>query len=206
MKKRTVRIFSIPLLAIAYLSFLSVSPVMGAEDEGHSHEEHDHDHEGHDHSELEYLYGNHYCPACNYADLVDPHYFADISNKKAGIFARVYLCSPDCAQEIKENMAKYYMEIYRTDKETGKEKPALDLKNETCPISGKPVSGEDAIEYNGMMIGFCCANCPEAFLEDPEPAMRKLLPEKEEYKFPGNDEEHDLDHDHEHEGHDHDSK
>lgn len=205
--KRSIQIFLVPLLAITYFSFLSIGPVMGAEEEGHAHEEHeeeghDHDHEGHDHEEFEYLYGNHYCPACDYADLVDPHYFADISNKKAGIFARVYLCSPGCAKEIKDNMAKYYMEVYRTDRETGKEKPVLDLKNETCPISGKPVSGKDAIEYNGMIVHFCSANCPEAFLEEPEPAMRKLLPEKEEYKFPGHGEDHEHE-EHDQEGHDH---
>lgn len=176
--RRHITIHLLPVLAIAYFSFLTPGFVWGAADEqeGHSHEESDHE-------EFEYLYGNHLCPTCDYTDRVDPHYFVDISNKKVGIFARVYLCSPDCGDEIEKNMAKYYMEIYRTDKETKKEKPALDLKNKTCPMDENAVDAKTTIEYNGMIVGFCSKDCSEAFLKEPEKGMAKILPEAKEFKF-----------------------
>lgn len=197
------------LLASAYALFMTPG-AFAAEEHDHEHEEHEHAHEDsdhdhdhdHDHSEYEYLYGNHYCPACNYADLVDPHFYADISNKAANIYARVYLCDLGCADEIKKNVGKYYMEIYRTDREKGKEIPARDLKNELCPSSGDPVDGKTSIEYNGMKVHFCCEGCVESFVKAPEPGMRKLLPEAKEFKWEGFGKE--TGHDHAHgEGHDH---
>ena len=172
-------------MAAVYVMFMT-SGVLAAEEHAH------------DHSEFEYLYGNHYCPPCKYADLVDPHFYADISNKKAGVYARVYVCSSGCADKIKENVGKYYKEVYRIDRKTGKDKPALDLKNQNCPSSGDPVDGKTSIEYNGMIVHFCCADCVESFVKDPEPGMRKLLPEAKEFKFEGASKqgEHADDHDH----------
>ena len=201
------------LMAAVYLAFMT-GGVFAAEEHDHDHEkEHaDHDHEKgeHDHSEFEYLYGNHYCPACNYADLVDPHFFADISNKAANIYARVYLCDLGCADEIKKNVGKYYTETYRTDREKGKEIPARDLKNELCPSSGEPVDGKTSIEYNGMIVHFCCEECVASFVKAPEPGMRKLLPIAKEYKWPGHGNEgetgHEADHDHEHDEKEHKDK
>lgn len=169
-----------------YMLILPASYVVAAEEV--SSEEHNHD-------EIEFLYGNHYCPACSDHDLVDPHYFADVKNKKTGVFARVYLCSPVCAKEIEENMGKYYMSVYRTDKKTGKQVSPRDLKNQVCPISEDKVDGKTSIEYNGMIVSFCCEDCVESFLKEPEPGMRKLLPDAKEFKFEG---------DSDHEGHDHD--
>ena len=114
------------LVSLLYAAFMSFGAI-AADEEKHEEKEHaDHDHD-HDHSEFEYLYGNHYCHICNYADLVDPHFYADISNKKAGVYARIYVCSKDCAEDIKKDVGKHYKEVYRTDRKSGKEKPALDL-------------------------------------------------------------------------------
>ncbi len=189
---------------IAALAIGNSNVSIWAEEDHHEHdhehgtEEHD-DHEGHE--DHKYLYGNHYCPVCNYADLVDPHAFAKVSNKSANVYGRIYLCHAGCAEEIEKNMAKYYIEVYRTDRESGEEKELVDLENDNCPMSDEAVDGETAIEYNGMKIHFCCEGCAESFLEEPEPAMAKLLPEKEEFKFEGledHDEGHEHDHDHEH--------
>lgn len=185
-----------------YFLFAPIATMAAEEHDHQGHEDEHADHEDHDHSEHEYLYGNHYCPACNYADPVDPHFYADISNKKAGVYARIYVCSKGCIDKIKKDVGKYYMDVYRTDRKTEKEKPALDLKNKVCPMSGEAVDGKTSIEYNGMMVHFCCEDCSEAFVKDPEPGMRKLLPEAKEYKFEGSSEH--EDHDHDHEGHDHD--
>jgi len=135
----------VTFMAMVFCTLLTTKPVVAADAK-----------EGGD---SEYLYGNHYCPACNYSDLVDPEFHADISNKKAGVFARIYVCSAGCVDKIKKDMAKYYTEIYRTDKKTGKEKPPLDLKNKTCPMSGEAVDGKTSIEYNGMIVHFCCSDC-----------------------------------------------
>lgn len=182
----TLKSLVVTFMAVAFCTFLAARPVVAAESK-----------EG----DFEYLYGNHYCPACNYSDLVDPQFHADISNKKAGAFARIYVCSAGCVDKIKKDIAKYYTEIYRTDKKTGKEKPALDLKNKTCPMSGEAIDGKTSIEYNGMIVHFCCADCTKSFVKAPEPGMRKLLPEAKEYKFPkkpegqGNAHEGHTDHD-----------
>ena len=47
----------------------------------------------------------------------------------------------------------------------------LDLGNETCPVMGGEVNGEDYIEWNHLRVGFCCAGCDERFLADPEKAL-----------------------------------
>ena len=189
----------------AYLCLAPTDLVYAAEEtshEGHDHEGHDHeghDHEGHGDEDFDYLYGNHTCPVCADADAVDPHFFADVKNKKAGIYGRIYVCAAACAKEIEKSMGKYYMSVYRTDKKTGKKIPPRDLKNQKCPISGGKIDSKTSIEYNGMVVHFCCDDCVESFLKDPEPAMAKLLPEAKEFKFEG-----DSDHEgHDHEGHDH---
>jgi YHS domain-containing protein len=187
---------------------LLVSTAHAEEESEHDHD-HDHEHEGegegegegehghdHDHSDIAYLYGNHLCPACDFADQVDPHYFADISNKKANVYARVYLCNPGCAEKIKNDMGKYYILTYRTDRETGEEIEARKLDNKVCPTCDDEVDGKTSIEYNGMILNFCCPDCVQDFLKNPEPGMAKILPEAEEFKFEFADHEHD----HEHEG------
>lgn len=151
----------------------------------------------HDSEVFDYLYGNHTCPACPDADAVDPHFFADVKNKKGRVFARIYVCTPSCAKEIEKNMGKFYMSVYRTDKKNGKEIPARDLKNQVCPVSGDKIDGKTSIEYNGMIVSFCCEDCVESFLKDPEPGMRKLLPDAKEFKFEGDSDHEDHDHDHE---------
>jgi hypothetical protein len=42
----------------------------------------------------------------------------------------------------------------------------LDLRdaiNETCPWSGKPVSGDSLTEYRGEVVGFCNTGCRDKF-------------------------------------------
>lgn len=202
--------WSFSLIAIAVLLFGGailpnsmnpiLAPCIAAEEKAHEHGDKD----GHAHEAVEdahvhdYLYANHTCPTCK--DPIDPHLFAEISNKKKNIFGRIYFCCADCGKQIKKDIGKYYMSLYRTDEKTGKEKPLRDLKNQVCPVEGGTIDGKTAIEYNGMMVSLCCPDCLAAFLKDPEKSMAKILPEAKEFRFEGGAEHEEH---HEGDGHDH---
>jgi YHS domain-containing protein len=175
------------LLLVGAITPTSLSPTLApcfaAEEKLHEHGENG----GHVHEAVEdahvhdYLYANHSCPTCK--DPIDAHLFAEVSNKKKNIYGRIYFCCTDCGEQIKKDIGKYYMALYRTDKETGKEKPARDLKNQVCPVEGDKVDGKTAIEYNGMTVSLCCPGCIATFLKDPEEGMEKILPAAKEFKF-----------------------
>ena len=40
-------------------------------------------------------------------------------------------------------------------------------ENTSCPVSGEPVDPVFTVTHEGRTIGFCCANCPKSFIEDP---------------------------------------
>ena len=45
----------------------------------------------------------------------------------------------------------------------------------TCPImEGNPINKNLFVEYKGKKVYFCCAGCPEKFLENPEKYIAKL--------------------------------
>ena len=44
------------------------------------------------------------------------------------------------------------------------EKPSLEKV--TCPVSGKAVTAEFTVKYEGAKVYFCCENCPKAFAKD----------------------------------------
>ena len=37
-----------------------------------------------------------------------------------------------------------------------------------CPVSGKAISKDHAVDYKGAEVYFCCPNCPKAFEKAPE--------------------------------------
>jgi len=41
-------------------------------------------------------------------------------------------------------------------------------KKLTCVVSGKPAQKENAADYKGAQVYFCCQNCPKAFAKSPE--------------------------------------
>ena len=53
--------------------------------------------------------------------------------------------------------------------------------NKVCPIMGMPVSEDspDKVEYQGKLYNLCCAGCKDAFLKDPEAALKKLAEAEE---------------------------
>ena len=42
------------------------------------------------------------------------------------------------------------------------------LEQKTCPVSGKPISKKEFIEFEGRKVYFCCGACPAKFKESPE--------------------------------------
>jgi YHS domain-containing protein len=48
-------------------------------------------------------------------------------------------------------------------------------KAAVCPVSGRAVSAAaPSFHVNGQSVGFCCENCPKAFLADPEKYTAKM--------------------------------
>jgi YHS domain-containing protein len=43
-----------------------------------------------------------------------------------------------------------------------------------CPVSGKPIGAEFAVEHEGKQVYFCCPNCPKAFEANPAKFIAKL--------------------------------
>ena len=76
-----------------------------------------------------------------------------------------------------------YTKYYRTDPKTGKAISPFDLKNPTCPMSGEPVTENDWIEYNGMIVHFCCADCVEGFLKDPDEKLAKMVANPKDFAY-----------------------
>jgi YHS domain-containing protein len=147
----------------------------------------DHDHHGQavapgkTEKKMDHLYGNHTCPISG--EPVSPDSFVAYANKEKGVYARIYLCCQGCEKKVKKDLDKTYSKLYRTDPKTGKSLEAKDLKNEKCPNTGEPVDPKAKIEYNGMIVHFCCPECSEEFLKDPEAKMAKLLPKADEFRF-----------------------
>lgn len=58
-----------------------------------------------------------------------------------------------------------------TEPEVVFERPAGPLpagpSNAACPVSGEPIDARFTILHEGRAIGFCCAECPATFWEDP---------------------------------------
>lgn len=54
----------------------------------------------------------------------------------------------------------------------------------TCPVSGKEIKkseAKDTFEYKGKTYYFCCPNCKEKFVENPEKYTQKKAETKEVY-------------------------
>lgn len=134
-----------------------------------------------DNHAITHLYGNHVCPVGGEPVVADAS--VTYANKEKGVYGRIYLCCIGCEKKAKKNIEELYNKLYRTDPKTGKAIEARDLKNDKCPMSGEAVDAKAHIEYNGMIIHFCCPGCAEEFRENPEPKMSKLLPDAKEFEY-----------------------
>jgi YHS domain-containing protein len=67
-----------------------------------------------------------------------------------------YFCMEGCLEKFKKDPEKY---AHKAEEMV------------TCPVSGKTIKKSEASgshEYNGKTYYFCCPNCKEKFLENPE--------------------------------------
>jgi len=128
-----------------------------------------------------HLYGNHECPVSG--DKVDPKVYYTYKDEEHGIYGRIFECCSGCTKKTAKSAKSIYEKLYRTDKKTGKAIGPRDLKNKTCPVSGDEIDSNAKIEYNGMIVHFCCKKCIKTFLKDPDKYLTKLLPDAKEFEF-----------------------
>lgn len=131
--------------------------------------------------QVNFLFGNHECPVTG--ERVDDESFVAYRNEEKDVYGRVYMCCGGCEKKVEENLEKLYQSLYRKDKKTGEEKDPVDLKNEKCPMSGEPVIEEATLEYNGMIVHFCCPGCGQDFLENPDPKLVDLVTDKKDFEY-----------------------
>lgn len=57
---------------------------------------------------------------------------------------------------------------------------AVNVGNKFCPISGEKIGTGDmagqtaTVEYEGKIYNLCCPMCKDAFLKDPQAAIKKM--------------------------------
>ncbi|MCA9436168.1 MAG: hypothetical protein KC978_10315 [Candidatus Omnitrophica bacterium] len=169
------------LVGIVFAAIISMA-IMSAWSEEHEHSHKHGDTEKTENpKEVEYLFGNHFCPVGG--ETVIPESFAQSELEEGDVYGRIYMCCDGCKKKTEEEFEDLYKKFYRTDPKTGKPKDPVDLKNPNCPMSGHPVEDDVLLEYNGMIVHFCCPGCGQDFLEDPDDKLIKLVSEKKDYKY-----------------------
>jgi len=164
-----------------FIMALPASPTW-SQGHAHSHSHKDGDsHKSEKAKETKYLFGNHQCPVTG--ETVVPESFVEARNEKGKVYGKIYLCCQGCEKRANKDFNDLYNKFYRTDKKTGKFVGPQDLKNRTCPVSGEPIETDSSIEYNGMMVHFCCAGCVKGFLKDPDPKLVKLVPDLKPFEY-----------------------
>jgi transposase-like protein len=66
---------------------------------------------------------------------------------------KVYFCCDDCPKAFEANTKKFAAKANAQMVQDGQ------FKQVNCPLAGKPVNLETAIEVGGVKVAFCCNNC-----------------------------------------------
>ena len=66
---------------------------------------------------------------------------------------KVYFCCENCPAAFKKDPSKYTAKAHLQMVQTGQ------LKEVACPLTGKPLNPETAIDVGGVQVAFCCNNC-----------------------------------------------
>lgn len=80
---------------------------------------------------------------------------------------KIYTCCEKCVPKVKADPAR------AMDTLAGRR------MQDTCPVSGKKVSGADSFEFQGMTIKTCCPECPAKFQAEPEKYLKAMAERKE---------------------------
>ncbi len=121
------------------------------------------------------------CDGCKEAFIKDPEKYAQND-------ADSTVMDPVCGMKVKKSEAKatyeyngktYYFCMEECLKKFKKDPEKYASKAEemvTCPVSGETVKKTEAAgkyEYKGKTYYFCCPNCKEKFVKDPEKYTKK---------------------------------
>jgi YHS domain-containing protein len=71
----------------------------------------------------------------------------------------VYVCCEGCLNEFNKSPDTFVAKMSKEEKE------AIQI-NQTCPVSGEPISKNISVEYEGRKVYFCCEHCQEKFKKD----------------------------------------
>jgi YHS domain-containing protein len=92
-----------------------------------------------------------------------PDAFADLDG------VRTHFCCAGCPKKAKKDPAKAYEALGYVYI------PAvIDLRNRTCPTTGKPSDETVLADADGIRVRFCCPDCIEGFRKDPAATFKKL--------------------------------
>lgn len=90
----------------------------------------------------------------------------DVSSDIDGV--RLHYCCPGCDKKAKKDPAAAFQKLGY-----GYIPSVIDLRNTTCPMSGKPV-GEAFADADGIRVRFCCPDCIKGFEKDPAATFAKM--------------------------------
>jgi YHS domain-containing protein len=90
---------------------------------------------------------------------------------------RIHYCCPMCDRGVRSNLGAALRKLGY-----GYTPSIVDLRNKTCPSTGKPVDGESHIDHEGIRVHFCCPGCDKMFLKDPAAGFAKLGVDPEKVK------------------------
>jgi YHS domain-containing protein len=82
---------------------------------------------------------------------------------------KVYFCCDNCPKAYAANPKKFALKVNAQLVETDQ------LVQVACPITGKPVNKEVAVEANGAEVGLCCKGCLGKVEKADDDGKAKLL-------------------------------
>ena len=98
--------------------------------------------------------GNEVCPVSGKP--VKQTVFAEQDQK------RIYTCCAKCKTKAVDDFDNLYAKAYPAD-------TVIELKNTTCPISGKPTDDTDeSVVFQGHKVNLCCEKCLVNFNKNPQ--------------------------------------
>ncbi len=102
------------------------------------------------------------CPVSGKA--INPASFVEFNGGK------VYLCCDGCPAAFKKDPAKYTAKANHQMAQTGQ------IVEVTCPLSGKKLNPETALDIDGVSVTFCCNNCKGAVAKmTPDEQVAKVF-------------------------------
>jgi YHS domain-containing protein len=95
---------------------------------------------------------------------INPEAFVEFNGGK------VYLCCQGCPAAFKKDTAKYAAKANNQMAQTG------EIVEVACPLTGKPLNAETAIDISGAKVAFCCNNCKGAIEKlSPDDQVTKVF-------------------------------